>query len=445
MKKILLSLLLAVPTLVGAQNEYVRLNKTGSLSFVPATLSADGSAVMHILQADGIGIYDNDIAQIKNIPISSQSFTYVCSRYRSRNLLGVERTALNKSEDITKNYSQYAQSNDNTIFDNLSCDEKIELIQSYESYYNGTKLRVSTQGDVTFFTSLYPNDGYFNYDYFYPERGIMLDADGRVYRFTAAYECSYSEWGEYVEEYATIESDKNVLNCSYIDAQGDAFSTNFYITSSLFNGDATFEYIRPLYELVDDVSENSDIYNAQGIVIGESTNYSKRLAIKGLEFVSEDGRVINNIQFDKEYDLIGANLQYIGGSVLSLGYDVSIMQYGGNRFITFDTKESDNEGNAILYKHFYKIAAGTNSIEAVCAPVCMKILRSGAQSIDVRFDADKESEVTVNTLAGQQCAAQKVAAGSGGCSIDVPQGAGTYIVTLSEEGTLVDSKKIVIE
>ena len=441
MKKILLSLLFAVPTLVGAQSEYVRLNKPGSLSFVPATLSADGNAVMHILQADGIGIYDNDIAQIKNIPISSQSFTYISSQQRTRDLL-VERTSFNKIEDITNVYSKYAQSR-GFVFAELSREDKIMIIDLYE-WENSETLRVTTEGDITYFTSRYLSN-YFNNNYNYPKHGILLDANELVYRFTATYENVFGEWGEYVKEYATIESEKNIFLCNNIDAQGNVPTTNFYITSSLFNGDAAFEYIRPLYVLVDDGSTDYEIFNSDRVVIGNGTNYSKKLAIKGLEFVSEDGRVINSIQFEKEYDEIAGNFQILGNNLVYKGYDITIMQYGGNRFITFDTQEKDDEGNSVLYKHFYKIAAGTNSLEAVGAPVCMKVFRSGTQSIDVRFDTEKESEVTLNTLSGQQCAVQKVAAGSGGCSIDVPRGAGTYIVTLSEEGTLVDSKKIVIE
>lgn len=421
------------------------MKKNGTLCFTPAEYSFTGDAVMHIMQDDGVGVYDNNINLQKCIDIPvQQEYRYVSSSKRTRTVKDVVRTAVIRSENLTNTYIAYAAS-EGKDFAQLTYAEQQQVVQNYDAQY-GADVDMREEDEFTLFMSNY-NGAYFNYSMYqnsYPKLGVLLDKDGEVYRFAATYQYEYTEWSDYnVVEYDTIKSEKNILSCIGIDSQGDVGGNTFCLSSTLFNEDEELEYIRPVYSIVDvelpvfkiivgDVSEEP--------VTFETKSIKKDFAIKGLEIVSESGVVLSRIDFDEEYSNIG-NYLLLDDNLFLIGIDITVLQLGENRFISFDTC-SDEADTKTIYKHFYKIDTKTNSIDAVKAPVCIKTMQSDAYRIEVESSCGNDAEVELSTVAGQKCAMQKMV--DGRCFIDV-NSKGTYIITLRENGVLVGGKKILVK
>ena len=445
MKKTILGLLLLFPIFLSAQTDYVQMKSCGSLCFIPSEYSTDETPKLHILQSDDIGIYDNDISLIKSISLPQQEFTYQSSRTRSRSIVDVERTAIEKVNDITNVYVDYSVSQGKD-FMNLSYEEKQKLIADYDYYYYGVAVDICDEGDFSLIVSKqYNGNNFFYYEayqYAYPKAGILLDKDGKVYQFRATYTYKYSEWSEYLVNYDTIRVDNNILACNSIGAQSSLLYP-FYLSSTLFNEDSMLEYIRPIYTLVD-----APVYswvgseNPEKPITSEGEYSSKELAICGIEVVSENGVVISTISFGKAYDRIG-HFTLNGGSVFSVGEGVLILQLGDNRFISFDTVDEE-EGITSVYKHFYKINEITNSVEMVNAPVCVRAMQNSANSIEVNYNTNKDAKAELFSIGGQKCASQSINAGIGRFRMNV-SGSGIYILTIREDDTLVGSQKILIK
>lgn len=446
MKKIILCLLLLSPVFSKAQTDYVQMKNCGSLCFIPSEYSAKETPNLHILQSDGVGIYDNDISLVKNINLPMQEYTYQSSRTRTRSVEGVERTAVERLREVTDVYISYAASQDKD-YATLSYEERQSLIVDYDSYYGSTKTVVHDEGEYALIVyNEYYGNNFFNYSayqYTYPMQGLLLDKDGKVYNFRATYDYKYSGWSDYTVSYETIKVENNIISCNIVGAQSSSLLNPFYISSTLFNDDNSLEYLRPVYTLVD-----APVYSWVGggyseePVTTDGEYSSKELAICGLEVVSESGAVLSSISFGKEYSKIG-NLSLMGGSVVAMGSSISIIRLGENRFISFDTSEEE-DGETSIYKHFYKINVATNSIEAVNAPVCVSVVQNTPNTIEVDYSTDKEANAELFSVDGQKCASQIVNAGTGRFRMNV-SGSGVYILTISEGGAVVGSQKILVK
>lgn len=445
MKKIVLCLLLLSPIFSMAQTDYVQMKNCGSLCFIPSEYSAKEAPNLHILQSDGVGIYDNDISLVKNISLPLQEYTYQSSRTRTRSVEGVERNAIERLEEVTDMYISYAVSL-NKNYEVLSYEEKQQLIADYDYYYYGVAVDIRVEEDFSLIvTKQYNGENFFHYPayrYEYPKSGLLLDKDGKVFRFRASYSYKYSAWSDYTVSYETIKVENNIIACNIVGAQSSSLLPPFYISSTLFNDDSSLEYLRPVYTLVDAPVFSWDSGYSEEPVTSEGEYSGKELAICGLEVVSESGTVLSSISFGKEYEKIG-NLSLVGGSVIAVGSGVSIIQLGDNRFISFDTAEEE-DGETSIYKHFYKINVATNSIETVSAPVCVSVVQNSPNTIEVDYNTDKDAHAELFSVDGQKCASQVINAGSGRFRMNV-NGSGVYILTISEDSAVVGSQKILIK
>lgn len=445
MKKIILCLLLLSPIFSMAQTDYVQMKNCSSLCFVPSEYSAKESHNLHILQNDGVGIYDNDISLVKNISLPVQEYTYQSARTRTRSVEGVERNAIERLEEVTDMYISYAAS-EGKDYAVLSYEEKQNLIANYDYYYYGVAVDIRNEENFSLIvTKQYNGENFFHYPayrYEYPKSGLLLDKDGKVFRFRASYSYKYSAWSDYTVSYETIKVENNIIACNIVGAQSSSLLPPFYISSTLFNDDSSLEYLRPVYTLVDAPVFSWDGGYSEEPVTSEGEYSGKELAICGLEVVSESGTVLSSISFGKEYEKIG-NLSLVGGSVIAVGSGISIIQLGDNRFISFDTSEEEN-GETSIYKHFYKINVSTSTVEAVNAPVCVKVVQNYSNTIEVDYNTDRDANAELFSVDGRKCASQIINAGTGRFRMNV-NGGGTYILTISEEGTLVGSQKILIK
>ncbi len=445
MKKFFCFLVLWLPVVICAQNEHIMMESSGTLCFTPIKFAAEGNPVMHINQADGIGVYDNEINLQKFIEIPSQEFRYLSSKVRTRVVNGVVRTSLNRVENLTDTYVAYAAANGKD-YATLSYSERQNLILNRDAQLYHSNIDMREEENFTLFVNNnYLGGNYFNesgYGYSYPKSGLLLDKDGSVFRFTATYGYEYSGWSEYEASYDTITSEKNVLQCSCNNTLDNSGAV-FCLSSTLFNNDEAVEYLRPVYTLVD---ADAPIYefvggdNSEEPIISDGEYFSKELAIKGLEIVNENGAVVGSIDFDEEYSSIG-HFSLIAGAVFSIADYVTILQLGDNRFVSFDTVSNEMD-TITIYKHFYKINSATSSVEAVNTPVCIKVLQVSEQQIEVEYKGEREVDVELNAVTGQRCVERKMGTGKRVFDVD---GGGTYILTLRENGSLVGSQKIFVK
>lgn len=458
MKKFVCSLLLASTTMMGVAQDgnHVQMQNVGNLSFIPSWFSNDGLSVFHLFQEDGVNIYDREIALQKNIAIEKQSETYLARKYRTRSVAGATRTSFKLEEELTSTYNSYSESERGQTFAELSKEDKVELIVQYESYMYGSKpdVRNQSDGSVWFLNKSYSYpDMYFAYPYFefeYPKTGLVLTADGKVCTFAATYEFNYSEWSELKEEYDTLEG-AGILSCSYTNMDVNLPSTSlFYVTQTLFNDDAEYEYIRPLYTLKEgpnDVIIEQPSYIESPVTTKNEEGYgNKSLGIKGFSVVSANGDVVKTIEFEDVYDEIG---QYtiISGSIFKYGGDVVILQLGDNVYLTFDTIGEDEDYNRVVYKHFYRIDSKTNSIEEAQPRILMNVVPATPKSnetINVNFENKEGCELSLTSVGGKLCYKLKVPAGQNQCHIDTNLSSGTYIVGVKGKSGIAETRKIIV-
>lgn len=444
MRKIVICLSLLFPLFLQAQNEYVQMKNCSNLCFIPAAYSAGDIVNLHILQREGVGIYDENISLIKTIVLDSREFVFQSSRTRTRSVEGVERSSIVKVDEITKQYADFA-AGQGLDFATLTLDEKKSVVIEFDRQFNAD-VEMRTEDEFTIFISRnYIGNNYFCYRRFmyeYPKSGVLLDKDGKLYSFRAAYRYNYSAWSDYIVNYDTIRSENDIIACNYIGTHGIA-SNRFYVSSTLFNEDELLEYIRPVYALVDGpVFSIITPDDPDEPVTNDGEYTAKELALCGIEIVSENGTVLGSISFGKEYDEIG-NYQFANGNIFSIGDGVSVFQLGDNRFISFDTVDNE-DGITSIYKHFYKINLRTNSVEAVNEPACIKVFRNDSHSIDVEYAVENDAVAELVSLTGAKSASQKIGAGVGNFRMSV-KSSGTYILTLSENGAVISSQKIFIK
>lgn len=442
MKKRLFYLLLMLPVLLWAQDSHVQMKNCGGLCFIPDSYSAETTPVLHILQEEGLCIYDNNIGLIKCIDLPGQEFTYRSSRTRTRAVEGVKRSSMHLEEEITSVYTGFAASK-GVDFQALTHKEQQDIIIEYDERFGGyPEMRV--EEDYTLF--IHKEGGYGNffnhyaYGTAYPKFGILLDKKGRVYRFNAAYEYEYSDWSDYTVVTQSITSEENVLALNLLNS-GNSLFGRFYLTATLFNDDEALEYVRPVYTLVDvPLFESAVPGNSEEPVTSEGEYYNKGLAISGIEIVNDGGKVLSTISFGESYDRIG-NFQFILGGMIEIGDGINVFELGNNRFISFDTVDEDNN---IIYKHFYRIDISTSAVEAVNAPVCIKVRQHTSRSIEVNYNSERPAVAELFSVDGLKCASRVLPAGSGSFSMNV-EGSGAYILTFSENGNAVSSMKIMIK
>ncbi len=419
------------------------MKNCSNLCFIPAAYSAGDTVNLHILQREGVGIYDENISLIKTIGLGSRDFVFQSSRTRTRSVEGVERSSIVKVDEITKQYADFA-AGQGLDFATLTLDEKKSVVIEFDRQFNAD-VEMRTEDEFTIFVSRNYIGNYFCYRRFmyeYPKSGVLLDKDGKVYSFRAAYRYNYSAWSDYIVNYDTIRSENDILACNYIGTHGIA-SNRFYVSSTLFNEDELLEYIRPVYALVDaPVFSIITPDDPDEPVTNDGEYTAKELALCGIEIVSENGTVLSSISFGKEYDEIG-NYQFANGNIFSIGDGVSVFQLGDNRFISFDTVDNE-DGITSIYKHFYKINLRTNSVEAVNEPACIKVFRNDSHSIDVEYAVENDAVAELVSLTGVKSASQKIGAGVGNFRMSV-KSSGTYILTLSENGAVISSQKIFIK
>ena len=452
MKKIVFIISAIIATVVSAQESHVTVQKGFGTNFIPASLRSNTHAALHIYAGKTIDVYDNDISLIKNIEADSISVEYLSATARERQITGAICSEIIKGEELTDIYRNYIPS-----FDSLTRNEKIDAIIKHEENNSGTRstskiILFEPHEGITFFGNREYSYNFFASTYLgekYPKGGIMLDEEEKIFRFNALYEFTYSEWGEFQNEYQTL-SGKGALLAQYIDTDNNSSANvTFYITQTLFDQDGEYEYIRPVYTACSE-DTSIDVYLPSSYseipITSEGENFYKNLAISGIEIVKENGKVLHSITFDDNYETIG-DLSSISGNIVKAGTDITILKMGEYKYMTFDTTKED-ENCISIYKHFYKIENITSTIKQVKAPALIKITPSIPDKdcpFQIEVDCNHEGKIIINSTQGLQQQQENINSGKSIINISAIGKSGTYIATQIENGTITETKKFFVK
>ena len=452
MKKIVFIISAIIATVVSAQESHVTLHKSFGTNFIPASLRSNTHAGLHIYNGKTIEVYDNDISLIKNIEADSISVEFLSATARERQITGAICSEIIKGEELTDIYRNYIPS-----FDGLTRNEKIDAVIKHEENNSGTRstskiILFEPHEGITFFGNREYSYNFFASTYLgekYPKGGIMLDEEEKIFRFNALYEFTYSEWGEFQNEYQTL-SGKGALLTLYIDTDIDSSTSGtFYITQTLFDQDGEYEYIRPVYTACsEDTSIDVSLPSSYSEIpiTSEGENFYKNLAISGIEIVKENDDILYSITFDDNYDMIG-DLNSISGHIVKAGVDITILKMGEYKYMTFDTRKKE-ENNISIYKHFYKIDNITNTIKQVKAPALIKLIPSIPDKdspFQIEVDSYSEGKIVINSIQGIQQQQKSIVPGKNIVNIDTVEKDGIYIVAKIENETITETKKFSIK
>ena len=291
------------------------------------------------------------------------------------------------------------------------------------------------------------NETYYSYySYFgtkYP-KVYYIDEGGKFVGYRVAYDVQYSDWrsaGTRVVECS--KKQERIRLCNINLNQGDGKANSYFeVSQTLFNNDASFEYIIPKYKLSNNgnVSGYNQIsYNnssTEEIITKRSTviTEQKELALAGFQVVSDNGDVISDIEFD-------------GGFEGQINIDHAfLITVGSNIYLAFDGY--CNQENSTI---FYKIDNTKSGIQkAKIAPSVMCVsptIVDNGSIINVNFeDGNRQnSDITITSSAGAIVHRQRIPAGQTSTQLNANSPSGMYYISRIQNGEKKETKKIIIK
>lgn len=442
--KLLASLILtalAMPTAAQTITDRFEFGEAYRAAFsIPKEFSYGGAPYLMLYDGNDrntIQVYDEDLNVVKRIAMKEElPFNYQLTyQDQVREVIAVNE--IQKSETI--HYESY--------------DAFVRQERMTDPTFDESCLIITEQGDgarkiiVDYSRSGYVSNEqmYYGYSYFgmqYP-KVYFIDNGNGVSGYRVAYSVQYSDWkvtGSRVVDCS--EKQGRIHLCNINLNQGDGKSESYFdISQTLFNDDASFEYILPKFKLsacgnigVDNTIISDDdgkIITSQSTVISDKKN----LALAGFQVLSENGNVISDITFDGDFE-----------GYLNVNY-AFVITIGENVYLAFDG--SANGSRATI---FYKIDRNNSSaIQKVkVAPSSMSLsptIVRGGSTINVTFDDanEKGSEVVVVSASGASVKQYHVPAGQTSAQIQTNTSVGMHCVSRLQENKVTDTKKIVVK
>lgn len=413
--KHLLTLTAMLCAFAGASAQSVKpvVTQTGYYrDYIPAEFTSDNKVKLvdyDYEHKDEISVFD-DFVKVKSVALPAPAKPY--SIIRSR-------------EGVVTKYDSYR----NEIGQFYSLEKSIEYLNSkgYDS--------IEYQYAVNYIDTILVGNSYdfFRFDEFgtkYPQRYCLYEGkSGILYECRDDYSVTYT--GDWTE---TKEYNDYTISCverlDFIDY--DSHSTDsgkgIPLTQTLFNSDSKYEYIRDKIRIEADESYEGD-RDGDGQVDYEETFY--RAACTGFDIVSEDGTVLQSVDF----------------AVGTLDESGDISKINGKYYLRYYTYEH-SEGNH--YSLVYSIDKGTTSVQQVGEPRRISARPSLAErntSITVETPAAlRDRHLTVTNAAGQTVWKQVIPAGQSSVLIDGSRlSRGLNIVNVEGDSKLDNSCKVIVK
>lgn len=447
MKRIILSttLALAMGNIISAQTiaGHFEFGYDDRMSFsAPKEFSYNGVPRLILSSGDksdcSFLIYNENIEEEKNIKLNPSTFnyqlTYKVEEREAKRVEATEKMRFKGCGSLDDFIRSFADSNPTFKEDDLK----------YTTLENGDR-RIDYDYSKCNLTPPFGNSWFFGEEYFgrkYP-RFYFIEHDGYVTMYYVRYTVTYTDWvdkGEAIESKSFTIYPLRLINVN-LNNDANRASEYFYVSQTLFNGDAAYEYLIPKYkmsekgfpgqELIEDVNSGEEtIEMTRKTVLTEKSN----LALAGFQVVGENGKVLQDLTFD----------EYLGESSLD---DAVVLTIGSNTYLAFDGR--DSEGNNATV--FYKIDRTTSSIQKVrTVPGGMNLsstIANKGADIQVNFSDNNEkgSEISVFSANGAKVKSVKVPAGQKTATLNVNGSAGMYLINRAQYGKANETKKIVIK
>lgn len=248
------------------------------------------------------------------------------------------------------------------------------------------------------------------------------------------YECRDDYSVTYTGDWTETKEDGYTGSCverlDFIDY--DSHSTysgkSVSLTQTLFNSDSKYEYIREKIRIEADEPYESD-RDGDGQVDYEKTSY--RAACTGFDIVSEDGTVLQSIDF----------------AVGTLDEGGDILKINGKYYLIFYTYEHSEDS---YYSLVYSIDKGSTAVQQVGEPRRISARPSLAErntSITVETPAAlRDRRLTVTNAAGQTVWKQVIPAGQSSVQIDGSRlSRGLNIVNVEGDSKQDNSCKVIVK
>lgn len=258
----------------------------------------------------------------------------------------------------------------------------------------------------------------------YP-RVIRLWRDGQPYqRF---YNYSYGDWGNtgiYSKPEEQTRSSRPSITSMELVTEDCDDNGSIYLSQTLFNNDALFEWIMPVYEAVDVNYTN-----------GSSKIEGQEPRCTGLKVMSENGSMVTTVKFPEGYS----------------GYDeCSLYKIGGKYYLVVEVQKTSELYTNAYYSLIYSVTPGSSSLKQVNGPTRMRVnptkLNQGTPiTVDLGGQAGNQWKLTVVSVGGNTVLNRNIEPGVTSAVIDTAGFAsGMYLVYVNDGKTSREATKIVI-
>lgn len=392
MKKLLTLMLLACSTVALAQTEVKRITNQ-RIKAVPQAFTLDSKAVIYLLSRN----YYSDEEQTKATILDEnlqevRSFNLVKSEGKSKCVIEERKDVGTIEIDHQEEYQLY--DGDKEIFTE---EEAIELIAQY---FGEDKSAVIVDrredGTYLFFQYNYEEVHGVKYARYYG----FLDKDNKLFRCYMYYSINHSytgDWESRTEE--STPSDNGAASIYLQDWRSTyADGESFYLSQSLFNNDATFEYMLPLFEQQSGRTEERDRDN-DGNVDYKETYYD--IYTVGFNIVSESGSIIQSVRF--------------GDGLYTHYLEPDLYLIGNKCFLAFECYDQnagkDSYEDIILVYAIDRTASTIQQVARHEGPRVSPTIADRTETISVKLEEAGAREVQVVNAAGKTVLRVPVKAG----------------------------------
>lgn len=375
--------------------------------FIPAMFSADRKSHLSFADTDtqkngSIDIYDGELRLSTSIPISADPDAVSKSIYQYRKCEGTWESTTNE-----------------TLAKDITADQARDRV---ESMYGLSYIIIKDLADGSTM--------YVHCEWMYPgmprQYLLYIPSGGGLGDLCFVTHSSLKDfryldgWEEPVEIIQSRGESYIPFTIRDFDSASAALGTAT-ATQTLFNSDASYEYIAPVYETHETYTDETETVKTKKI----------GTRITGLRVMSESGAALQAVRFGEGLRLSDSD-----------NPQLSMLLIGGHRYLSCNVTDGKD-----YYNLFYEITGGEAGLRQAAAPLKTRVYPTSVSAGEsVTIDAGESQAIFhINDTAGKSLYSGEIAAGEG--TSEVPASAmsrGVNIVTVSTPGHESESTKVIV-
>ncbi len=368
-----------------------------NIDLTPDEFSMDNIASPYISskgdESTKFSIYGNDFTVKKSFEVPNVKTDYSSSYQNRKQGYAVTKGDVNEHQEST--------------YDDLGNEVKTFTATAAETYINGRGFTIGNKQETSDAVFYYSNEEWYYFQYSdygnkYPDQYYKLDKTTNYLYFCNQ---QYNQIPTYLDEWEDPVQNNNTMSLSPVKFKiANGSDDSKYLSQTLFNNDAAYEYIMPIVTTVDmgEISyKNWDEYRQEEVVAGKETGTTAR--ITGYNVVSDAGATVATFTFDG-----GFYRDHYNNAV-----DIIIM--GDTKYVAFSgyVKVGDVTKSALAV---YSIDSKTSAVRRVAMEVGMHVNPTIANSSDMitvtlEGNSNEVRKVRVIDTAGRTVKAVTVPAG----------------------------------